>query len=391
MFKHAFGASRSASNPVEALFAQRRGGSGGQDVTLDRALRLSAVWSCHRILAGIGSTLPLDQLRTTNGQTLPMQRAAFWDEPAQGQSLPDWLHRLWMSLLGSGNAYGIVTGAGPADLFRVPGAVELIDSGAARWKLNKASNRWELFIDGKQRNLWPVGDVWHLPLFTVPGRPDGLNPIAYAAATIGVGIAANEFGANWFSQGAHPSSLLQADQTLSKEQAQAIKDAFVNATTGREPAVLGSGLTYTPIQTIADESQFLETIGANKADIASMIGVPLEWIGAGGTGTTLTYANREQRWQDFMSIDFAPYLVRIEAGLSRLIDYRSQKMKFNVDAVLRSDLATRMQAYKVNAEIFNLTGVPVYSNDEIRLLEDRTPFTDSTMTRAPKPTGGTSQ
>jgi len=132
------------------------------------------------------------------------------------------------------------------------------------------------------------------------------------------------------------------------------------------------------------DAAFVESASLNARQIASFLGVPPEWIGEGVTGSTVTYANREQRWSDFLAVDFMPYLIPIEKGLSRLLP-RPQGVKANLDGVLRSDLATRYQSYKTAAEIFDLTGVELLTPAEMRDLEDREPIPGAEFTRRTTP------
>ena len=55
-------------------------------------------------------------------------------------------------------------------------------------------------------------ELWHLRAYPVAGQVLGLSPIAYAMQTIGLGLAAEQFGAKFFGDGATPSGLLTTDQ-----------------------------------------------------------------------------------------------------------------------------------------------------------------------------------
>lgn len=148
------------------LAAQRSGTTASLGVSdPDQAMRLAAVWSCFRILAGIGASLPLDQFR----DGVPMRRARLWDEPFPGQTLPDWSRRLWMSVLTDGNAYGIVSRDTDAQM--VPRSVELIDPRLVSWRAD--GDRWVTSVSDKEVERWPNGPLWHLPVFTTPGIPWG--------------------------------------------------------------------------------------------------------------------------------------------------------------------------------------------------------------------------
>ena len=81
-----------------------------------------------------------------------------------------------------------------------------------------------------------------------------------------------------------------------------------------------------------------------------------------------------------------PY-VKDGAGLHNLVG-RGERVRHNLDAILRADLAARYTSYEVAARIFDATGVPLLTNDEMRRLENLPPLDgDTTFTRrTTKPT-----
>ena len=102
----------SASDVIALMNDRRRSGSMPPSVTTDSAMRLSAVWACVRLLAGLGSTLPLDQQRRRDGLTVDVPRSVLFDQPQAGTTLSTWLYQVWSSMLTAGNAYGLVTAIG---------------------------------------------------------------------------------------------------------------------------------------------------------------------------------------------------------------------------------------------------------------------------------------
>ena len=62
----------------------------------------------------------------------------------------------------------------------------------------------------------------------VPGsrHAAGLDPIGYAAETIGQALAAQRYGATFFADSAVPSMALLSDQNISSEQAREVRDIW---------------------------------------------------------------------------------------------------------------------------------------------------------------------
>ena len=213
----------------------------------------------------------------------------------------------------------------------------------------------------------PTGDVWHKRVHPIPGRLMGLSPIAVHALTIGTGISALQFGAQWFQEGAHPSAILSSDQNLDAKQAMTAKERFMAAVHGRrEPAVLGNGWKYQSIQIAPNESQFLETNNYTAAECCRIFGPGFAEIFGYETGGSLTYSNVEQRSLDLLTYAVDPWLVRIERAMSELLP-PGACVKFNRSALVRTDLLTRYRAHAIALQ--NRWTVP----NEVRDLEDPAP------------------
>jgi HK97 family phage portal protein len=358
----------SASDVIALMNDRRRSGSMPPSVTTDSAMRLSAVWACVRLLAGLGSTLPLDQQRRRDGLTVDVPRSVLFDQPQAGTTLSTWLYQVWSSMLTAGNAYGLVTAIGANGW---PTTVELLDPSVVQWRADEQRG-WVVTVDRQEVQRWPEGPLWHVPIFTMPGAPFGLSPIQNAKQTIAGGLSAERFGTDFFTGGGTPNAILYSDSELTQEQAQGIKSAFVSSTAGnREPAVMGAGLRYERISVAPDEAQFLDQQRFTVEQIARIYGVFPEMIGGATSGSSVTYANREQRAADFLTFGLMPYLIALEDGLSGLVP-GPNRVKFNVDGVLRSDLKTRYEAHAIGIDSGFLT------IDEVRQLEDRPPLPETT-------------
>ena len=87
------------------------------------------------------------------------------------------------------------------------------------------------------------------------------------------------------------------------------------------------------------------------------------------TGSSMTYGNREQDSLDLVTFGLRPWFVRFEDALTALMP-RPQYAKFNIYAIVRADLLTRMQAHEI------ATRVGIETTTEARDVEDRPPLTD---------------
>jgi HK97 family phage portal protein len=109
--------------------------------------------------------------------------------------------------------------------------------------------------------------------------------------------------------------------------------------------------------------------------IAAVYGIPPEMIG-GESGSSMTYANVEQQSTNFVMFTLRPYLVLLETVFSSLLPDR-QYVKFNSDALIRADLATRWNVNKIRVEM------GAASIDEIRIQEDQAPSSNRRPPQSP--------
>lgn len=342
------------------------------DVTADSALGLSAVLRAVQLLSDTVASLPVHAYRGSGATRVrvPAQPQLI-AKPSLILTLDEWIGQAMVSLLLHGNAYGVVL---TRDRLGVPTGVEWVSPSDVKVTRDSALSRPKYKLS---EETIPTDDIIHIRGFMKPGAVVGSAPLVMQRETIGLGIAAQKFGAQWFGDGAHPSSVLTTESAIDKDQADTIKKRFVAAIRGRrEPAVLGAGMKYQQIQVAANESQFLETHLAIVNDVARAFGLPAEMIGGGGQGSSLTYSNREQSAIDFLTFSVNPWLIRLESAISARLP-GGQFVKFNPDALLRTDTKSRYEAHKTGLEGHFLT------IDEVRALEDRRPLDIGEMFPAP--------
>jgi HK97 family phage portal protein len=326
-------------------------------VTPDQALRLSAVWACIRLLADTISSLPVDAHRRSGEEfTTPLLSS-----PAAGWTLPEWVYAVMVSLLLRGNAYGFITARSGPRLTATQ--VELVNPDLMTTQVNPDGSIIRRY---RGQEVDPA-DLWHVRAFTYPGSPDGLSPIAYAAETIGLGLATRRFGQQFFTEGAMPTGILAIPHTTSMDRVAEAKFKLINATQGkREPLIVSGEITWTPLAVKPEESQFVDSMKFNITEVARIFGVQPELIGA-ESGDQQTYANIEARSLHFLQFSLAPWLVRLENAISSLLP-RGSFVKFNTGGLLRATTKERYESYEIALRAGFRTV------EEIRALEDLPPL-----------------
>jgi HK97 family phage portal protein len=334
----------------------------GVGVTAETAPRLAAVWGCVRLLSDAVSTLPLDVYR--HGSRDPVDPPPVLVRPAAGMDVGEWLWALMFEALTAPAAWCLITDRAGASLR--PAQLEPLGRGRVTVTTEQDGGRQRTVhrLDGREVD---PDSLWRFRLYPSAGTPAGLDPIGYAAETIGQALAAQRYGAAYFRDAAAPSTVLASDQIVTPAQAQATAAVWEHAHKGRRgTAVLGNGLKPLPLIVTPEQSQFLEAQRFSLQQTCRYFGVPPEMIGA-DSGNPKTYANLEQRNLDFLTFGVGPKLGRLETALNGLVP-RGQFVKFNTGALLRTDLKSRYESYEVGIRAGFLTV------NEARALEDREPL-----------------
>ncbi|KAB8162929.1 phage portal protein [Streptomyces sp. 3MP-14] len=335
------------------------GGRPAVDVS-ERAMSLVPLWACVRILADSIASLPVQLYRRDGATRTPVSYVPqlLW-QPAARDDLFQWLHKAVYSLALRGNAYGLVVQRDPMGY---PIMIEWL-------------NPDDVYVDELRPTLpvyyWqgvevPRDDIVHIPWMVPPGRVVGLSPVQAFARTIGIGLAATEYGLSWFENGGTPPATMKNTQkTITRDESEEIRDRLMASIRSGKPLVYGADWDFTALSVSPEESQFIETMRLNASQIAAIYGVAPEMVG-GDSGGSMTYANVEQQAINFVNFTLRPWMTLLESRLSQLMPGR-EFVKFNADALIRADTLSRYQAHKLALD--GQWKIP----NEVRALEDMPP------------------
>lgn len=327
------------------------------------ALQLMSVMSCIRLISGLVGRLPLGSYVTENGVRSPVAPApAIVARPFGGVvSRREGIRMGVISLMLRGNAYYLVlardaTGY-PLQLLPLPVqsvAVKMVN-GQATYYVN--------------HTLVPSADVLHLRWITLPGGIVGLSPIEYAAQGLGINLAAEEYGARFFQQGATVSGVLESDKTLTKDTVRRVAQDFANTHGGLAqshlPLVLDGGLKWSGVSLPPDQAQFLATREFQRGEIAMLFGVPPHLIGDTDKTTSWGKGIQDQKI-DFLTFTIEDYTSIFEDAWNEITPPPAD-CRFNYDALLRTNTVDRYNTYMA-ARVAGFM-----NNEEIRALEDLQP------------------
>jgi len=327
------------------------------------ALTLIPLYAATALIADSFSCLPMAAYESTNGsrrKLTPQPQLCYAPHINPVFTRVEWLHQFAVSYLLRGNAYGLITaidqrGVASKVAWLNPDAVRVDESGPlpVYWHGDKELD---------------TSTLLHIPWYPQPGSVVGLSPVGQFKVQIETGTSAGQYGNNWFRNGSVPSGHLKyAAGPLDQEQTATVKARFKAAVSGNDLFVSGNDWDWKILSVKPEEAQFLQTIKATANQIAAIFRVDPEDIG-GEAGSSLTYATLEMNQIKFQTRTLQPIFTRVEHHLNRLLpDY--QYIKFNPDAIVRTDLKTRMEAH----EIALRTGME--TQPEGRALEDKAPLT----------------
>jgi phage portal protein BeeE len=333
----------------------------------DDALRIAAVVACVGLRAGAHAQIPLKQYHEGVNQAPVMPQAELLTAPSTVRVVVPSVWKTQMSISRDvwGYAAGLIQGVDAAGYvskvdWKMPG-----DEIRGVYDSSISDLRWTLHNQPIDSSL-----VFHVPSrWVMPGNPLGMSPLEHSGL-VDLAKRAQDFGRDWFRNGAVPSALLYSDEVLTSDQADSILATILQRWRKRQPAVIGSGMKYEKVSVPANESQFIETMQRAAADIAISFNLPPSKIAAAvASGGDIKYQNLEMSTQQYLMDSINPDLVQTQEIIGLYVDPRTY-LRWATGAFTRSDLKTRYETYQLANDIGILT------IDEMRALEDMSPLSD---------------
>lgn len=352
----------------------------GVPVNDQTAMQLIAVYACVRILASALSRLPLNAMVARDGIQVPLTPApTIAVDPFGGAGSTRFptrragLKQLAISLLLRGNGYGIVTAR---DYLSRPSRVFVLHPDQVRVTMNDDGGR---DYEVNRHKIDDAADMLHLTGMCMPGSPTGMSPITYARTSIGLGLAAEKFGAQFFGKGAHMTGVITVPGDLDKSKARQMKEGFEASHSGLANAhaigILSGGAKWDSISVTPEDAQFLGTRAAQNLDMAMLYGVPPHMLGQVDR-TTSWGTGIEQQAIGFRVWTLDDWLGVFEDAWTAMLP-RGQSAIFDTTSLERTDTAGRYAGY-VQARTGNFMTI-----NEIRGRENLAPVDGGDDINAP--------
>ena len=344
----------------------------GVNITPETALRSSAVFAAVRIVAETLGSLPfLMYERLANGSKVRAPNHPLYnvlhDQPNNWQSSMDFIEMMMGHILLRGNGYAEILN-GPRGF-----AQELMPLNPDRMRvalLPTRRLRYTYNTPTGGTRTYDQDEIFHVHGPSSDGIT-GLSVIGLARQSVGLTIAAEEYGARLFGQGVRPSGVLSYPGKLGEEGVKNLKGSFAQANAGLANAhgvpVLEEGLKWEQIGLSNDDAQFLETRKFQVTDVARWFRVPPHML---GDLERATFSNIEHQALEFVVHTIRPWAVRWEKAVRRDLITNPQRFfaEFLVDGLLRGDIKSRSQAYAIGV----INGW--YTRNEVRKFENMNPL-----------------
>lgn len=349
----------------------------GIAVDAKKALENRAVFGSISVITEGISTLPIHGFNPDGNKRMPLEHEPRW--LARGFNpevdVADGVAQLLVSLLADGNGY-VVPSRYRGDV------VELFPQDPTKVNIDRERAGGLVYDvhDGATHKVYraAAGEMIHVRGLRWPGAIKGLAPITLARQAIGLGIAAEQFAALFFGQGANAGGVLEAPGDLDDGQAKKLARSWLRAHSGLRkahlPAVLTGGLKWQKTGFAPEEAQMIETRRFQIEEICGFYRVAPWMVGelsqhasqGGGNGI-------EAQGIQLITYTLRPWITRLEQALLpavRGISNPHAELRFNVAGLLRGDSKSRYEAYAL-ARQWGWLCV-----DDILALEDLPPLPD---------------
>lgn len=353
----------------------------GVAVTPDTAGRVSAVYGCVALIAGAIATLPIGVFERDGDVRRKIAHDYWWllnEQPNEAWAACSAWEYLVASRLFYGDAFAQLLRPSP-NTNRIIGWKPLHPDRVQPFRAADGRVYYRVTDESGKQVIHDAADILHIPSLGFDGLRSP-SAITYAAReAIGTALAAEEYSARFFAQGATFDYALQTEAKLDQAQIEVLR-ASLQAKYGgpgnsRMPLILTGGLKAEALSITPNDAALLPTRQFTVEEICRIFGVPPFMIGhtdkqtSWGTGV-------EAQGISFVKYTLRRYLTPIEQELNRKMWPTRARyfVEYNTAALERGDYKTRMEGYRV---ALGRAGEPGWMRvNEIRRLENMPPDDD---------------
>jgi HK97 family phage portal protein len=341
--------------------------SSGVYLSPSQAMRISAVYTCVSVRSDAVSMLPANIFqRNGNNKDIAYKHPGYnavHNRPNPWQTSTQFWALVIQKIDLLGDCYTLIT--------REKGSIRLdiLCNEDVSVNCGKDGNPY-YNVNG---NPVDYSNILHFKSYSRDGKR-GLSKIQEHQETIGSAKKQREY-ANRSLNVIPPFYLSTPGQTNIKDEGvKSIKDRIKDQSKGYfdegSLPILTNGMKIETVGLKPVDAAYLEQISATKEDIFGIFRVPPALANSYKSG--VTYNNLEQQSLQFLIYTLSPLLKNIEEEVNEKLFLTKEQgvfyMKFNVNALLRTDLATKSEW------LTSMFKIGVYSRNEMREIEDLNPL-----------------
>jgi len=354
--------SRSLENPATILNPSScfsdwgSGGSysdAGVPVNQETAVKLGAVWRAIRILSETMASLPLFvfERQEPRGRRRAVEHPVtrlLHSEPNENMSSFFLREFMMASAVMHGNGFSAIRRDGrgqPRELW------PLLTSKVEPKIGPDGAIYYIITLTDGTREIWECESILHIPGLGFDGV-SGKSVLWIARESFGLGLAAQRFGAKFFSRGGRLPGVITMPGTgrLTPDQRSNLETSWDAAVGGPENwhkvPILDRGMKYQDIGVHPNDGQFLETREFQDLNVSQWFGVPPHKL---YQMRRATFSNIEHQALEFVTDTIRPWAVRFEMEYARKLLPREERSRFFIehvlDGLLRGDTAARGTFY----------------------------------------------
>lgn len=339
----------------------------GQTVTHESALRLSAVFSCVKILSEAVAQLPLILYQSlgesSDGTSTGRRRVKsplaerLHDEPNDEQSAYEFIEQMQAWATMRSFAYAEIATDGQL-IPRHPDRIKterIVGSRKLRFQYLEDDGRWR-----------PI--LWD-DMLRVPGQP----VLDYARDSFGLAQAVEQYGSKSFANGVRPSGIVTTTKVLDETGRERLRTWIEEGNAGSERSgrlmILPEDMKYVQLGMTNQQAEFVASRTHSLTDIARWFRIAPYMLGVLQSGA-MSYASIEAQSLEFVVFTLMPWVKRWEGAVHRdlIIERSEQYAEFLLEVLLRGTTTERFQAYAIARQWGWL------SVNDIRRLENMNPI-----------------
>lgn len=316
--------------------------------SIRRAMEVPAVLNAITKIANITGSLSMEVLR----DGLPVDRPPVIRRPNPLTTPRDFFRDVSYSMAVYGEAWLWVAKRDRSD----NSALALVPVSPLEIKLEDPGSGRPLIIKWGDREM-PRDDMRQITYLREPGASRGIGPLQVCGAAVSVAVEAQDWAANFYADGGHPSVVIkhanELDPSLGDDglsEADRLRQQWVDRP-NNVPRIIDQNIEdveyHAPNESAA---QMLAARMYQNGEVANMFGIPGSLLEYNAQGSSLTYKSIPDLMRQFVELCLAPnYLEPIEQVMSDLLP-RTMVARFDTNGLLRADIKTQYEVATMGLE-----------------------------------------